>query len=194
MNINPLSITKAFLAIALVVLLFPSCKQNATSNTGVDSTNAMYVFVNSDSLLANYDFFLEMKDNLEETAKNLEIQATSRARTFQQEVERYQAQAPTMTPAQRQSTEQTLSRRQLEVQQYQQGLAQQISIQEQAANDSLYTKVAKYLEDYSKQKGYKMVLTFSRNNSGILYADPSLDVTKDVLKGLNEAYKKEKKK
>lgn len=194
MNINPLSVTKAFLAIALVVLLFPACKQNTTSSTGVDSTNAVYVFVNSDSLLANYDFFLKMKDDLEETAKNLEIQATSRARTFQQEVERYQAQAAAMTPAQRQQTEERLSRRQLEVQQYQQGLAQQINLQEQAANDSLYTKVAKYLEEYSKQKGYKMVLTFSRNNSGILYADPSLDVTTDVLKGLNEAYKKEKKK
>ena len=35
-----------------------------------------------------------------------------------------------------------------------------------------------------------MVLTYSKGNSSVLYADESLDVTKEVVAGLNEAYKK----
>ncbi len=44
-----------------------------------------------------------------------------------------------------------------------------------------------------KKKGYKMVLTYSKANSAVLYADESLDVTKEVVSGLNDAYKGEKK-
>ena len=38
-----------------------------------------------------------------------------------------------------------------------------------------------------------MVLTYSKGNSAILFADESLDVTSAVIVGLNEDYKKNKK-
>ena len=38
-----------------------------------------------------------------------------------------------------------------------------------------------------------MVLTYAKGSSAILFADESLDVTSDVIIGLNEAYKKDKK-
>jgi outer membrane protein len=37
------------------------------------------------------------------------------------------------------------------------------------------------------------VLTFSKANPTVLYGDPSLDVTADVVKRMNEAYAKDKK-
>jgi outer membrane protein len=37
------------------------------------------------------------------------------------------------------------------------------------------------------------VLTYSKSNPAVLYADESLDVTKAVVDGLNSEYKKEKK-
>ena len=57
----------------------------------------------------------------------------------------------------------------------------------------LYDKVAEYLKTYAKSKGYKMVLTYSKGNSAILFADESLDVTNAVIVGLNQAYTKDKK-
>jgi outer membrane protein len=62
-----------------------------------------------------------------------------------------------------------------------------------AENEKLYEKVAAYLKGYAKKKGYKMVLTYSKANPTVLYADESLDVTKDVVSGLNDAYKSDKK-
>jgi outer membrane protein len=49
------------------------------------------------------------------------------------------------------------------------------------------------LKTYAKEKGYKMVMTYQKGNSGILYGDASLDITSDVVKKLNEAYAKDKK-
>ncbi len=50
-----------------------------------------------------------------------------------------------------------------------------------------------FTKQYAKENGYKMVLTFQTGNAQLLYADPSLDVTADYLKKLNDAYAKEKK-
>ena len=46
--------------------------------------------------------------------------------------------------------------------------------------------------DTRKEKGYKLVLMYSKANPTILYGDQSLDVTDDVIKRLNDAYAKEK--
>ena len=50
-----------------------------------------------------------------------------------------------------------------------------------------------FLKGFAKEKGYKMVLTYSKANPTVLFADESLDVTKEVVTGLNEAYAKDKK-
>jgi outer membrane protein len=51
-------------------------------------------------------------------------------------------------------------------------------------------KVADFIKGYAKEKGYKLVLSYSKANPTVLYGDESLDVTADVLKGLNDAYAK----
>jgi outer membrane protein len=56
-----------------------------------------------------------------------------------------------------------------------------------------YDKIADFAKAYAKEKGYKLVLTYSKANPTVLYGDPSLDVTTDVVKRLNDAYAKEKK-
>ena len=55
----------------------------------------------------------------------------------------------------------------------------------------LYDKISDFVKSYAKEKGYKMVLTYSKNNTSMLYGDASLDVTADVVKRLNDAYAKE---
>ena len=54
-------------------------------------------------------------------------------------------------------------------------------------------KALREIYDVAKEKGYKMVLTFKKGDPTMLYGDPSLDITADVIKKLNEAYAKDKK-
>ena len=55
------------------------------------------------------------------------------------------------------------------------------------------SELGDFAKEYAKQKGYKLVLTYSKAAPGVLYVDPSLDVTADVVKQLNDAYAKDKK-
>ena len=58
-------------------------------------------------------------------------------------------------------------------------------------NDELYDHVTSYLEDYAKTNGYKIILNLKRG-SGMLYGVNTLNITDEVLKGLNEKYYSEK--
>jgi outer membrane protein len=81
-----------------------------------------------------------------------------------------------------------LARKQQELSAYSQNASDAFVKEEAAENEKLYDKVAQYLEKHAKDKGYKMVLTYSKSNPGLLYADKTLDITKEVVKGLNQEY------
>jgi outer membrane protein len=59
-------------------------------------------------------------------------------------------------------------------------------------NEQLFDKVSKYLKEHTKEKSYKIVFNFTKG-SGILYANDSLDITQEVLEGLNKQYKEKSK-
>ena len=58
-------------------------------------------------------------------------------------------------------------------------------------NRELYDKVTAYLSKYGEQKGIQYILKFD-NTSDVLHAASALDVTQDVIKGLNDEYKTSK--
>jgi len=162
-------------------------KENAANATGG------IVYVNSDSLLTNYEYFKEIKTKFEGRSKTAESDLKDKGAAFQREVAAYQQSANGMSADQRAQTEQRLARKQQELQAYQQNAGSSLQGEEAKENEKLYNKVAEYLKIHAKDKGYKMVLTYSKGNSSILFADESLDVTKEVIAGLNVAYKKDKK-
>lgn len=184
--------------IAFLAFIAVSCNQPASPPPGGQSggnqapAGDAIVYVNSDTLLANYQFFKDLQADLEEQGKQLESQISSKTADFQKKVGSYQQNAATMTPTERQSTEESLGKAQQEIQALQQKLSQEMMQAEQQANDSLHTKVAAFLKDYAALNDYKFVLTYSRSNNAVLFADSTLEVTDEVLNGLNAAYAEEK--
>ncbi|RXF71306.1 OmpH family outer membrane protein [Arcticibacter tournemirensis] len=199
MNISFKSMSKlaAGLLMAAVVVSCNNNKEKAKDSTpaaaAAEAKADKIVFVNSDSLVNNYDYFKEIKSKLEVKSKNAQQDLSSKGNAFQREVAEYQQKAKDMSADERASTEQRLARKQQELAAFNQNASSALANESAAENEKLYDKVAEYLKTYAKQKGYKMVLTYSKSNPSLLFADESLDVTQDVVKGLNEAYKKDKK-
>ncbi|MCK5703590.1 MAG: hypothetical protein KAI29_20675, partial [Cyclobacteriaceae bacterium] len=59
--------------------------------------------------------------------------------------------------------------------------------EEAKMNADLYGKVSDYLRDYGLNKNLQLVLTYTKG-SGVLYANDSLDITDQIIVGLNEKY------
>jgi outer membrane protein len=193
------TLTKFTLGI-LIAGSIAACNQNKTADkpaasaaTTSSDVKESIVYVNSDSLLNKYDYFKDMSKRLEDKGKASQGDLQAKGQAFQREVAEYQKNAATLPADQRQATEQRLARKQQELQGYQQNANAEFQNAQATENAKLYDKIADFTKGYAKEKGYKLVLTYSKANPTVLYGDPSLDVTADVVKRLNEAYAKDKK-
>ena len=54
-------------------------------------------------------------------------------------------------------------------------------------NKALHDSIANYLARYNKDKKYSII--FSKSGDNLLYCDKAYDITKEIIAGLNKAYK-----
>jgi outer membrane protein len=169
-------------------------KQPANAGTAEKAVSAEIVYVNSDTLLNKYQYFKDVSAVIEEKGKKAQSELASKAQAFDREVKEYQGKAGTLSADQRSATEERLARKQQELQSFNQNASAQLQNEQMEENEKLYDKIADFLKEHAKQKGYKLILTYSKANPTVLFGDESLNVTDEVVKLLNENYQKEKKK
>ena len=66
-----------------------------------------------------------------------------------------------------------------------------MSAEQEKFNNTLRDSLQSFLKDYNKEMGYSMIV--SKQGDNLLYADPSLNLTKAVIEGMNKRYKSTKK-
>jgi outer membrane protein len=171
----------------------PAAAPAAASTSAITSEKGTTVYINSDTLLSQYNYAKDMQDRLSNKGKTAQQEVASKGQALQREIAEYQKVAATLAADKRQETEQRLSREQQDFQQFQQSATAEFQKYQGEETNKLYQKTADFAKTYAKEKGYKLVLTYSKAAPGVLYVDPSLDVTADVVKQLNDAYAKDKK-
>ncbi len=55
-------------------------------------------------------------------------------------------------------------------------------------NNKVYYAVKDFIERYNEEHQFALILTTSAATNTVLNENPGLDITADVLKGLNEEY------
>jgi outer membrane protein len=181
--------------VVLFVLHFSSGKSSGGSLTGASSgpSNLKVAYVNQDTVLKYYDFVKVNSEKFDAKAKDADKQLTTRQEALQREVQQYRANVGTLTIGQAQAIEQSLQQKGQNLQMLEQQLTQQMGEEQQRIATELYQKITDYLKVYSKERGIEVILKLDRG-SDLLYAGDSLDISKDVVKGLNEAWKAESSK
>ncbi|TFF36897.1 OmpH family outer membrane protein [Mucilaginibacter psychrotolerans] len=198
MKIKASIVTKSVLVIAIAAGL-AACNQNKTADkpaaapaSTVTGTPEI-VYINQDSLVSQYDYIKDMNKRLEEKGKAANNEVELRKQAIQRQYADYQKNGATIPADKRAAIEQRLQQKGQEFQQFQQNAGAQVQQEQLTETNKLYENLVEFTKKYAKEKGYKMVLTFQKGNTTMLYGDASLDVTKDVIKRLNDAYAKDKK-
>lgn len=183
------SIVLNIILLAAVAFLYfkvfsgPSVATVAPISKGSGMANSI-VFINSDSLLEEYKYFNTLKESLEKKQDSIDVFLRTRAQSLENEVTGYQNSAAGMSPEQRASVEEKLMAKQQGLMEMKQTMVEQLQEQESAMNDSIHDNLSRYLKEYNKEKNYLYILGYQRG-SGILLANDSLDITKEILEGLN---------
>ena len=192
-------ILNVILIVAVAFLFYKVFVTTETQVENLDSSTASNVsfddvsiaYVNSDSLLANYKLTEEINQKLEEKQKKFEKEYQSRAEGLQSEINDFQRTAANLTMAQGKALEESLMKKQQNLMRYQESLGLQLRQEEAKLNEDLYKRVSEFLKGYGKKNDLQLVLTYSRN-SGVLYANEGLDISAEVIEGLNAEYDAEK--
>lgn len=186
-----ISITALAAVIVLYVLQFSSGKEEATTNvTSGNPGNFKIAYINSDTVLKYYDYFKVSKDKLESKGKKLDQDLQTRAQNLQNEITAYQRNLSSMTIGQAKAVEEDLGKKQQNLRMYQQSLEQELVNEQAKMNNELYSKVTEFLKKYGTENGLEVVFKYDPT-SDVLWGSSALDITQDVIKGLNESYKME---
>jgi outer membrane protein len=147
-------------------------------------------YINIDTLEAHYEYLKVKKEEFNKRQEGMKAELQNSAEQMQQDIDnvKRQAKAGTLTEAQYQAAERRISQMQQSLQTREAALTDQLVKEQQAFNTDLKNRLDKFLEEYNKDKGYDYILSYS-NEGHILYANKNLDITPDVVKGMNEENK-----
>jgi outer membrane protein len=178
----------------LYYLHFASPKSSiSTGSTANDAvlSDLKIAYINADTVLKHYDYFKVNTQQMEAKTEKLRQDFGNRAQGLQAEINAYQRGVNSMTIGQVKATEENLAKKQQNLQLYQQSLEQQMMQEQATLNKQLYDRITAFLKTYSAEKGLQVVLKYDPT-SDVLYGGTALDISQDVIKGLNDSYNEEK--
>ena len=141
-------------------------------------------YVEVDSLMTQYTVTLQKKSNNARNTLNQKGNALqAAAANFQQKLNNNGFQSREQAASQQAAIE----RQQRDLQELQARLENELASETAKFNEALRDSLQNFLKVYNKDKKYDLILAKSGDN--ILIADKKLDVTQDVINGLNKRYK-----
>jgi outer membrane protein len=190
-----LNIVLAVAVIVLYVLYFTGIGASKKKSSfaglpeGTAKSGSIY-FVQIDSVISQYDMAKDLSGELQSKYNASETEFQSKQKAYQNDVNDYQykAQRGLITRSEAQQTEQDLYAKQQNLVKLQQDLSQDLSEKQSVMNRQVINAIMEYLKKNSAELNYKYVLGTSFGGN-ILYANDSLDITRNIVTGLNEEYK-----
>ena len=192
---------KLILTVAVAAIIC-SCAANGNTN-GAQQANAEsktpaaqgdIVYIQLDSLVNQYDMYNDLKSELESKVQAVQEDLTKKGRSFESAVKDFQAKIDKglLTRSQAEEQQQKLVERQQNLQNLSQQKQLEIAEEEAVMGRRVMDAVQTYLNKYQKEKGYALILTTSAASNTVICGNANLDITMDVLKGMNEEYIKSK--
>lgn len=194
---------KVMILAGVSLLAFTSCKQkdeNSKDNTekiaserAFEAAGIRIAAVNMDRVNDEFQMVADVQKELSDTEQRLTADVQRQATNFQNEYENYLKIGATLTLAEQKRREANLEQKQQDIAALQQTYANQlVTLQSQRMEDVTNT-ILSYIEKYNEENGPYTLVVMTGRNSGVLYAQPSLDVTQEVIDGLNQEYLNGKK-
>lgn len=200
---------KTALLISAIALIFGavSCKDGQTNaqDNASDKDNessvtlapaGSIVYFNLDKVLEEYDMANDLRAVVETKVESISQDVNRRQSKLEKDIKTFQDKINKglLVSSVAQQQQEKLQQDQLNFQNFAAQKQQEIAEEQQVMLNQIADAINNYIAEYNKEKGFAMILS---TQGGILpapvvTADPSLDITEDLLAGLNAAYVKEK--
>ena len=168
-------------------------KTETTSSAAPATGGQKVAYVEIDSIMSQYTYWKDVTKLIKAKEANIQRTLAGKQKAIQAAAANFQQniQANKYTQAQAQQIQASIQKQAQDADALQQRLGAEYQNEVAKYNKALSDSVQNYLKLYNKDNKYSIILAKSGDN--ILYADPAYNITDDVVKGMNQAYKGMKK-
>ena len=163
-------------------------EQPAAGNGSGEGMKIAYVEV--DSLMTQYDFAKDYSVTLQKKSINARNTLTQKGNALQAAVNNFQQKINNngfQSREQAASVQAAIERQQRDLQELQARLEGELANETAKFNEALRDSLQNFLKSYNEDKKFDLILSKAGDN--ILMGNKKLDITQDVINGLNKRYK-----
>lgn len=169
----------------------PKSKVNIEATEPLQKDGGLTIaYVDTDTLLANYEYAKDLEKELLEYKNQQEAYGKQQMTQFQNDYQNYLKNGSTMTLSQQQAKEAELKQRAERMATLEQELAAKVMERQINENTKLLNAIFAFVREYNTaNQKFDIILRKTFENSPSLYLNPGMDITREILDGLNEEYR-----
>ncbi|MCR4572029.1 MAG: OmpH family outer membrane protein [Bacteroidales bacterium] len=188
-----------------MILMAASCKTGNNAAASSDSSAAgegpaagAIVYFNLDRVLDEYDMANDLRSVVETKVGSIQQEINRRGSKLEKDVKAFQDKIDKglLTRSVAEVQGQKLQEQQNNFQQYAAQKQQEMAEEQQVMLNQIADAIKSFLDEYNAEKKYAMIISTQGSvlPAPVACADPELDITDEILEGLNAAYVKTKAK
>ncbi len=182
----------SIVALLGVVLLFINKMSGDTENVSDNETTTVnkIAYVNMDTLVGAYNYYNDLQTAfyVKQNEKGAELDSRYRALQRKAYDISNQVKNQMMTPTKAQKMQQGLAEEEQRILQDKQTYELELAEESQNISLEILDSIKNYVELYNKDKNYNLILTNDTLGKTVIYAEKNMDITNDIIKGLNKRY------
>ncbi len=195
-NRTPIILSVLALIMAIVVLVFQFIGEKGPKVTipegdsGVKAERGDIVFVRMDTLIMQYDMASDLSSAFQAEAQAVQDDLNKRGRKLESDMKSFenQYQKGLLTRSNAEQQQNALLKRQQDLQNLANQKQLELQEKEYVMNNQIIYAIKTYLEEYNKVRGYAAILTTTDVTNTIIVGNVALDITQEVVEGLNAEY------
>jgi outer membrane protein len=143
-----------------------------------------------DSVAANFEKAKEMQGELEKKEEKMNSEMNRLQNSYQQKYVNFQQHGATMSSSQLDAARNELGQLDQTIKDTKASLDQDYKTYYVQTQQEILSMIRKFCSEYNKDKKYAIIIS---NEPGLVfYKDSTMDITRDLLEGLNKMYGKKK--
>ena len=185
------------LAIILISTMVACSNNNNNSKQNPDATAPMVTegglkvaYIDTDTLLAKYQYAIDLEQQLKDYTEQQRHYGQQQVEAFQKDYNNYLQNGSTMTLTQQQAKEAELKQRAEKMQTLEQELMAKVAEKQATETSKVMNAIYAFVREYNAaNQQFDIILT----KQATLYINNGMDITDEIVEGLNEEYKNLKK-
>jgi outer membrane protein len=162
-----------------------------TTSVANSNEKSKVAYIDLDSLQNNYSYYKKIKADFEKKQAAANDEITAMQKKYQSRAMQLQQKAATMNQKEQEEAMQEMNKMQQDLQARKQNIDNELYNYNSKMKDDILTRIQDFLKDYNKDGKYSYI--FSYEPGFMFYKDSTLNITPDVIAGLNKLDSENKK-